>query len=562
MRDPSAFLVISLLSGQQQRHPSSTGTSKSLIRRPYSLMPQVWKFLEPKQSTLTKPEEVQKELQATANDANVKVGDRNDPSMIDTRSWYRSAYPEMFQSSVYSDFDEGMLWTEDESMAVMQRPATIGAIRPWDGNKYYSDLVMDGLNWLSSGMSNKDVIMMLESPTSPLSLPRSAFAFPKSAFSNKIKFPIHDYPFSGLDGKTVMGPLRYACVTGNAFSTFLRNKPPPDLLEHWATTIPNYSPPTFSHSIPSKSKTICAYVPLEQFVHQHMINPYVHYDLGSKDCIPRMTAKTTKLLPNMHSVRPCVVKVTHAMGSRGIFIIRDDADELDCVQCLQETGRPDYVITEFVKIRRSLAAHFFIHPTGDITWFGTSENMLQADGSCSDDATIWGAEQQEKLQKLMTPYVRDVAQYCLSRGYFGACGIDVLMDRNGRGYVVDVNPRVTGTCPALMVFTKLNTASPSNSFRHGTFRRSKHHAFPGSAAELLQDVKEFNESNRKLRVVIFSLCQKSLTYTLLNIGVFGSTKEECDKVLNYFAPAVSGDDLKAGCTVTQTSSMMANDLLP
>jgi biotin carboxylase len=100
-----------------------------------------------------------------------------------------------------------------------------------------------------------------------------------------------------------------------------------------------------------------------------------------------------------------VVKVTHAMGSRGIFIIRNDEDEVECFQCLQQTGQPDYVVTEFVDIRRSLAAHFFIHPSGDITWFGTSENVRQpsANGRCSDDATIWNMKQQETLRKLMTP---------------------------------------------------------------------------------------------------------------------------------------------------------------
>ncbi len=136
-----------------------------------------------------------------------------------------------------------------------------------------------------------------------------------------------------------------------------------------------------------------------------------------------------------------------------------------------------------------------------------------------------------------------MAQYCLSRGYWGACGIDVLMDRHSRGYVVDVNPRVTGTCPALMAFTKLqqqqgaSSSSNAAAFQHGTFRRSKEYGFPGSAQELLRQVKKFNESNSKsLRIVIFSLCQTSPTCTLLNIAVYGTSKEECDRVLNEFAP--------------------------
>jgi biotin carboxylase len=42
-------------------------------------------------------------------------------------------------------------------------------------------------------------------------------------------------------------------------------------------------------------------------------------------------------------------------------------------------------------------------------------------------------------------------RYAKSLGFWGFCGIDVLLDASGKGYLVDVNPRVTGSSPALMV---------------------------------------------------------------------------------------------------------------
>jgi predicted ATP-grasp superfamily ATP-dependent carboligase len=48
-------------------------------------------------------------------------------------------------------------------------------------------------------------------------------------------------------------------------------------------------------------------------------------------------------------------------------------------------------------------------------------------------------------------YVEDVVKHCESIGFWGFCGIDVLFDKEGVGHLVDVNPRVAGSSPALMI---------------------------------------------------------------------------------------------------------------
>jgi len=228
------------------------------------------------------------------------------------------------------------------------------------------------------------------------------------------------------------------------------------------------------------------------------------------------------------------------MGSRGIFVIRNDQDQAECFQVLEETGSPNYVVTDFVEIVRNLAAHFFIHPTtGDVTWFGSSENLLDDDGNWSSDATLRCQSEQDELRELMAPYVQDVAQYCLSQGYWGACGIDILIDDTGRGFVVDVNPRVTGSCPALMALTKLQQQQQDPNAASswvGTFRRSTDHAYPGPATVLLQQVEEFNASQNDMRIVVFSFCERAPDITEVNIGVYGSCQSKCVEVLNQFAP--------------------------
>jgi hypothetical protein len=316
----------------------------------------------------------------------------------------------------------------------------------WCGTQYYSDLIRDGMHYLER---TDDVVMVFESPSASVSCGTSFWN------EKKFKFLDHPLPQHPVLSRTVLGPLRYAAMSGNSFPTYLQNAPPSKLVEHWCKSIPNFPIPTFLHHIPPTS-TVCAFLPLESIGDRHLIDPNIHYELAGKRAIPIITSHTTKILPSMQPVfRPCVVKVEQSMGSRGIFVIRNDADEADVEKFLKDAGNPDFIVTSHVDICRNLACHFFIHPWGDITWFGSSENLPNGSGGWSGDSTI-RLDEQDYLCELLTPYCLDVAKYCSKRGYWGACGIDVLLDHQGKGYVVDVNPRVTGTCPALMIFHKLH----------------------------------------------------------------------------------------------------------
>lgn len=395
----------------------------------------------------------------------------------------------------------------------------------WCGTKYYSDLIRDGTHYLER---TDDIVMVFESP--------SASASCGTSFCNEKKFKFLDHPLprAPVLARTVLGPLRYAAMSGNSFPTYLQTAPPSKLIEHWCRAIPNFSIPTFLHHIPPTT-TICAFLPLEGLGDQHLIDPDVHYELAGKRAIPMMTSHTTKILPSTQpDFRPCVVKVSQSMGSRGIFVIRNDADEAELEKFLRDAGNPDSIVTSCVDICRNLACHFFIHPWGDITWFGSSENLPNGFGGWSGDSTMH-INEQDYLCELLTPYCLDVAKYCSARGYWGACGIDVLLDHQGQGYVVDVNPRVTGTCPALMIFHKLREDG-GRPWTCGKFRRSSRHSFPGSVDALLAEVDAYNASDSECEVVVLSLCEKNSKSTRLNIAVYGDCDDDCDRILNRFAP--------------------------
>lgn len=400
--------------------------------------------------------------------------------------------------------------------------------RPWCGIKLYSDLIQEGISYLDKRNGDANVIMLYECPSS---------ASTETSFFNSQVFPIHDYPPGITVCKTVLGPLKFSMMNGAAYPSYLKEEPPAGLLEHWQRTL-HLPLPTFCHEIPSTSK-VYAYLPLEH-IPKHVHDPHVHYHLSGKDTLHLMMPQhTPKRLANTKDHRPCIAKVTHSMASsQGIFVIRTDEDELKFHKFIESSGNPSFIVTESVAlVQRNLSCHFFIHPTGEMIWFGTSEHLKTPNGTWCQDS-ILKMQDQDYLRDLLLVYARTVADYCRALGFWGFCGIDVLIQAgSGKVYIVDLNPRTTGTCPALMVATLFYRQF---GYRVGIFRWASNYAFPGSAKELIQQVEEYNVKGRRQgRVVVASLYEASPAKTLVNIGVYGNDLEECQRVLNQFAKPVA-----------------------
>ena len=367
--------------------------------------------------------------------------------------------------------------------------------------------------------------MVFEGPTSSAN---------GTSFFNSNQYRLHDYPPTPLLYMTSLRPLRYASMNGNRHPAYLMGPAPSSLLQHWQEAIPDFVSPAFVHSIPVQA-TVNAYLPMESVANTHVNDPDIHYWIAGKDTIGLMTNKTTRILANTKEVRPCVAKVTHAMGSLGIFVIRNNANEQEFMDFVQSTGNPTYVVTEYVHIQRNLACHFFLHPNGDIVWFGSSENLAVGDGKWSPDSTI-DMDQQEELQVLMRPFVEDVARFCYTNGFWGFAGIDVLVDQDGVGFLVDLNPRVTGTMPALMVAALMKE---TYGYTIGKFRKSSRYAYRGSVQELFAQVNAHNEQKGgESRVVVFSMYPETENVTMVNIGAYSNSHQESERVLGLFSSSI------------------------
>lgn len=417
-------------------------------------------------------------------------------------------------------------------IAEMDFTTTKLKVKDWDPFTFkgYSEYIKEGMEFLKKESSN--VVMLFESPSSSTD---------QSSFHNNQKFKFHDWPPpKSTISKSILGPCKYAMWNGNALPVFLRaGKTPPGLAEHWQKVMPKeLVMPRFVDKI-EKEDCAYAYLPVEQIQH-HVNDPMVHYHLAGKDAIHLMTQQTTKLLPDTKTSRPCVVKTTHSMGSKGIFIIRNDEDEKEFEDFLNESGNPTFVVTDFVDIKRNIACHFFMHPDGkSVTWFGSNENKRLPDGSFSTDSYLEMKDQQS-MKDMQLPFAEEVVQYCESLGFWGFCGIDVLFDSKDNGFLVDINPRVTGSCPALMT---LQLFHKKYGFECGLFRRGGDINYHGKFEDLLSAVETYNAENEgKSRIVIHSGYQASEDNARINIGVYGFDMEDCKKVLNTYAHPKEGEE--------------------
>ena len=57
---------------------------------------------------------------------------------------------------------------------------------------------------------------------------------------------------------------------------------------------------------------------------------------------------------------------------------------------------------------------------------------------------------QAYLEALLKPTLLPVADKLHEREYFGVVGVDILLNKAGQQYVIDINPRINGSTPMLL----------------------------------------------------------------------------------------------------------------
>lgn len=168
---------------------------------------------------------------------------------------------------LFEDFDSVV-----SAITLYDSVTSVNIVRWWDGTKFFSDYVQDGLN--ATNASDSNICMVFENPsTSPQ----------EATFFNGNTFKFHEYPPSPPLYKAVLTPCRYSMMNGSVYPTYLQGGvAPTGLMNHWKQTIPNFVEPVFVPEIPEGK--VYAYLPMES-ISNYVNDPHVHYHLCGKDAL-------------------------------------------------------------------------------------------------------------------------------------------------------------------------------------------------------------------------------------------------------------------------------------
>jgi hypothetical protein len=202
-------------------------------------------------------------------DKSISTGSPSNSMNLDTINTEQVSFGEDYDSIV-----SGI--TVNESLA----SSSVHTVRWWNGRKFFSDYVQDGVRSLNHKYGDdddemKNICMVFENPsTSPQ----------EATFFNGNTFKFHEFPPSPPLYKAVLTPCRYSMMNGNIYPTYLQGGVPPSgLMEHWKATIPRFVEPQFIPDIPTNDK-VYAYLPMES-ISNYVNDPHVHYHLCGKDAL-------------------------------------------------------------------------------------------------------------------------------------------------------------------------------------------------------------------------------------------------------------------------------------
>ncbi|XP_031567955.1 uncharacterized protein LOC116302732 [Actinia tenebrosa] len=331
------------------------------------------------------------------------------------------------------------------------------------------------------------------------------FEFPSTSnkglrFVNDEKFLVYDFPPPTAFKNEYLLPLRACPVAGNKLPLILSGYPSTSLKDHWNKWVPGYEEPVIK---PISEIQECGRI-VTSFQHQkipsskHAVDPQVHYWLLSKRCIPHMGANHPQYMTTDNYTLPCMVKAAHGTGTKGTFKV-ETKQEMERVlekmdNNLKNCQAP--VITEVIEgITGNNCLQFYLYKSGEIHWLGVTNQIIGDNFIWGGGVVNWG--DQTRLKSLLYDKVVPVKEYLHKQGYFGIVGIDILTTEDN-SYIIDVNPRINGSTPQLLLAPVMATLGYDTSVYLAGGR------FNCKADTLLQTANLIN-SQHSAMVIVLSL---------------------------------------------------------
>jgi len=349
----------------------------------------------------------------------------------------------------------------------------------------------------------------------------------ETIFQNRTEFIIHDpFPPPPRELLTSLGPHHLMCCWGEHVPVTSQLSPPESLLQHWARVFGDGSRPTWRAF--SKTDRFVTLFPHQSLTaDQQVIDPATNYELHSKEVIEKIDCPQADVLPSIEY--PCIVKLSHGYAGLGNFLLRSESDEEAMRNELAEHWLDSTLVINSIieDIAGDYGVQFYLHRDGTIVWLGLTEQHFNEDKKWCGGT--YSAGLQTSLLKPFTEIVTATASHLHQRGCFGVVGVDILRDGDGKCFLVDVNPRLTGITPFLMASRIFNK---EDGFTEGIYQAS--FRFAGSMDELIGSA----ESSSGCRVLVHSAFEETgadTDSTICHVSVSSESQKHNREVLEQLA---------------------------
>ncbi len=349
-----------------------------------------------------------------------------------------------------------------------------------------------------------------------------------TALQNRGKYIIHD-PFPPPPTQLIkyLGPHHLMCGWGDGLRVSSEIRPQDALLDHWREVLGENAVPHWTAlNDDDRYTTIFPHESLA--ADRQEIDPATLYHLHSKQAIAEIGCPQAPVLDDI--AYPCVLKLSHGYAGLGNFFIRDDADARRARDYI-DTHWPGatYVINGVIgDIARDYCVQFYLHRNGRVTWLGFTNQVFDDAGKWSG-GTFVTQEQDDAFPRLF-PLARKTGDYLHEHGYYGVVGIDVLEDGAGERFLVDLNPRLNGSTPFLVLCRRFLKGGDTA----GLYAPSRD--FPGTLAQLAK--RAANAQGGK--AVILSACEDTTNgVTKCHLSAHAPTLADCRAVMDNVLSSIS-----------------------
>lgn len=167
--------------------------------------------------------------------------------------------------------------------------------------------------------------------------------------------------------------------------------------------------------------------------------------------------------------RPVVVKAATPWSSGGgtdVMIVAPGTPPASVARRLASART--VVVEEYLRFARSFCLGYAILPDGTVHELGATEQV------CDDDGRYRGnwIEPNPPVPPSLQCAALATAITVAARGHRGVLGLDGCVDARGRARIFDVNARVNGSTPALLLRDRLLAARGGRVLRSGRWRRA------------------------------------------------------------------------------------------